>query len=282
MHGDGTARRLFHEIEQFDGSSGALVAWVNMTNLASDQDTTFYLYYGNPDCCDQQAPEMVWDSNYQAVWHMSEYGTGLRNDSTSHYHHGTPYNYDGDEGIDNGMIGGCDNFDGINDYINTKVTFDYKYRTVSFWFNADSFPSSYIDCIIFQQSDELIYGSFHAGVKSDAIRLNAAQDNTFPPSPASPKTWYYCHMIRNGTICEYFINSYLYYISQANSGGPSSNPNKFTVIGTHRVVGSWCFDGSIDEIRILDKALSKEWVITEYNNQNDPSNFLSFGPEEIY
>jgi hypothetical protein len=45
-------------------------------------------------------------------------------------------------------------------------------------------------------------------------------------------------------------------------------------------MGSWCFDGSIDEIRILDKALTKGGIITEYNNQNDPTSFLSIGPEE--
>jgi hypothetical protein len=280
MDGDGVARRVYHEIENFDESNGELIAWVNISNLDPYQDTSFYMYYNNESSDNQQTSERVWDSNYQAVWHMSEYGTGLRHDSTSHYRHGTPYNYDGDEGIHNGIIDGCDNFDGINDYINTRVTFDYEYRTVSFWFNADSFPSDYIDCIIFQQSHELVYGSFHAGVKPDAIRLNAAQDNTFPPSPATPNNWYHCHMIRNGSICEYYINGYLYYTSQANSGGPTSNPNKFTVIATHRVMGSWCFDGSIDEIRILDKALTKGGIITEYNNQNDPSSFLSFGPEE--
>ena len=44
--------------------------------------------------------------------------------------------------------------------------------------------------------------------------------------------------------------------------------------------GTLLFDGTIDEIRISSIARSSRWISTEYNNQNDPSSFLSFGLEE--
>ena len=40
------------------------------------------------------------------------------------------------------------------------------------------------------------------------------------------------------------------------------------------------FNGIIDEVRISNSITSFDWVSTEYNNQNDPSSFLSFGPKE--
>jgi hypothetical protein len=38
--------------------------------------------------------------------------------------------------------------------------------------------------------------------------------------------------------------------------------------------------GIIDEVRISNMARTQEWISTEYNNQNDPFSFLSFGLEE--
>jgi hypothetical protein len=39
------------------------------------------------------------------------------------------------------------------------------------------------------------------------------------------------------------------------------------------------FDGLIDEIRISNAERSSSWVNTCYNTMNDPSSFLSVGPE---
>ncbi|MDO8716166.1 MAG: DUF2341 domain-containing protein, partial [Dehalococcoidales bacterium] len=68
---DGTTE-LNHEIEQFDGNTGKLVAWVKVPSLSSSSDTIIYLHYGNPYSPNQQNPTGVWDSNYKAVWHFGE------------------------------------------------------------------------------------------------------------------------------------------------------------------------------------------------------------------
>ncbi|HMA05941.1 MAG TPA: DUF2341 domain-containing protein, partial [Methanomicrobiales archaeon] len=80
--------KIPHEIENFTKSSGALVAWVNVSALSSTTDTVLYLYYGNPSSGDQQSRTSVWDSNYKAVWHLGELvtdeaTTGSHLDSTS-------------------------------------------------------------------------------------------------------------------------------------------------------------------------------------------------------
>jgi len=72
MDNDGVANRLFHEIEEYDGSDGELVCWVNIPNLSSSIDSVFYLYYGNLGCSSQQRPFRVWNSDFIHVWHLGE------------------------------------------------------------------------------------------------------------------------------------------------------------------------------------------------------------------
>jgi len=75
MDGDGVATRLYHEIEHYDDSSGELVAWVNLTDITADQDTTFYMYYGNSGCNSQHFSEKVWDQYFSCVHHLYDYTT---------------------------------------------------------------------------------------------------------------------------------------------------------------------------------------------------------------
>jgi len=39
------------------------------------------------------------------------------------------------------------------------------------------------------------------------------------------------------------------------------------------------FNGIIDEVRVSDIGRSPAWVETEYNNMNNPTLFVSIGPE---
>ena len=87
---DGTTQ-LDHEIEEFDGSTGELVAWVEVPSLSTG--TMLHMYYGNATCGSQQNPTGVWDSNFKGVWHLKETtgGTDAIRDSTSNDNDGTDY-----------------------------------------------------------------------------------------------------------------------------------------------------------------------------------------------
>ena len=65
--------QLDHEIEQYDGTNGTLVAWVRIPTLAYNADTTIYMYYGNAAITSATAnPTGVWDTNFKGVWHLKE------------------------------------------------------------------------------------------------------------------------------------------------------------------------------------------------------------------
>ena len=54
--------KLSHEIESYNSSTGALVAWVKVPTLSTSADTVLYMYYGNSGATNQQDATGVWDS----------------------------------------------------------------------------------------------------------------------------------------------------------------------------------------------------------------------------
>jgi hypothetical protein len=71
---------LAHEIEEYDGVNGELIAWVRVPKVyAGDgtpsSDTVIYMYYGNTCTTDSDDPQDaagVWSNNYMGVWHLKE------------------------------------------------------------------------------------------------------------------------------------------------------------------------------------------------------------------
>ncbi|KYK25128.1 hypothetical protein AYK24_05335 [Thermoplasmatales archaeon SG8-52-4] len=278
----GEAEQLFHEIEFFDNSTGELVAWVNIPSIFNSIDIVFYMYYGNPDCSSYEISERIWDSNYQAVWHLSEDETDLRHDSTINIRHATPYNYDGDEATNDGIIGGADEFDGINDHLRTGVSFDYDFRTISFWIKTDVKPLSDPNAILSQNADTLKYGLLYANIQSDGLHAKAGGEGAGEEFifDIDLNSWYMVQLIRDHLITKYYINGILVDTGDSGNLGSVWNPNPNLVIGSSREYDR-LFEGILDEVRVSDIARSSGWILTEYNNQNNPSSFLSFGVEEI-
>ncbi|RLF33971.1 MAG: hypothetical protein DRN08_05055, partial [Thermoplasmata archaeon] len=108
-----------HEIETFDGNTGKLVAWVRISSLSSTEDTILYMYYGNPNCGNQENVSGTWNSGYKMVHHLEE-TSGVHNDSTVYGNDGTA-----NGGVDQdatGRVDGCDRFDGIDDYVDCSTS----------------------------------------------------------------------------------------------------------------------------------------------------------------
>ena len=83
------ATKLNHEVETWSGTTGQLIAWVQVPTVSQNADTTIYLCYGNNQVTtDQSNKTGVWDSNYIVVNHFAN-GTMLSAaDSTSNGNNG--------------------------------------------------------------------------------------------------------------------------------------------------------------------------------------------------
>jgi len=149
INNDGTIQ-YNHEIEYYSGTTGELIAWVNITNLSSTVDTSLYIYYGNPSCSNQENGVGTWDSNYVGVWHCNneiDGGEGDIKDSTIYYNNGTAQNME-EEDFVKGWISGAYNFGGSNEkvlvygsqYGSLDLTGNF---TLECWWNASDLSGGY-------------------------------------------------------------------------------------------------------------------------------------------
>jgi hypothetical protein len=296
MDGDSVATRLYHEIEHFDDSSGELVAWLNLTDIASDQDTTFYMYYGNSGCTSQQFPDSVWDPNYCGVWHLDNFLDSTINDNDG-------ANYGTDDIT--GKIGIAKDFvETNNDYISLgdmPEPADGSISTATFeiWINPEK--DSWGRGNLISKLDT----SYEPDRKSYKLKLLDTGQVQFS---ACSGTWYPENRIIRFTTDESFIiNDTWQYIVVVvdlaiNEGIIYCNgevkDSGVTILGTPpsyfynvnlderlgianpESSGPYYYDGSMDEVRISKICRSSSWIKTEFENQNDPLGFMSFGSEE--
>ncbi|MFX1469027.1 MAG: DUF2341 domain-containing protein, partial [Promethearchaeota archaeon] len=275
---------LDHELELFKqnytATQAKVVAWVRIPTLSTSVDTIIYLYYGNASMSARENPEGVWNSNYEGVWHLSESPSDPSpqfQDRTLNNNDGTAYGGMSSEDQVSGQIDGSIDFDGTDDYINlgSSINIASSSFSVSTWAKRGS--SSTAD-IIFQQGPPGNNTGFHAGFRSNGLftfafwadDLDTSQSYndtdwhhwtcTYDASTKARKIYRDGVNIASNTASNHFLGSgtfYLGYDGMVNEG----------------------FDGQLDEARLLNIALSGNWINTSYNNQNNQESFYSIGKE---
>jgi hypothetical protein len=291
MDGVGVAYKLCHEIESFDGTSGKLVAWVRIPNLETNTDSVFYMYYGNNDCSNQESGFKVWDSNYKMVQHMDDTTASTVSDSTINGNTGNKKAANAPIQVD-GKIGYAQDFDYTkNEYINcgNDVSLDMGTSdfTVELWTKTEHAEQN--RCLATKRQEGGNYQGWWCWLNervSGKISFNIRDYNSNDLYVTSTTTinnnnWYHlvCTYDRDASATVYINgnNDASASISGATNGIDTTN-NQY--LGCHRSPTSVNYDGIIDEIRISKTLRSANWIKTEYNNQNDPTSFFSFGPEE--
>ena len=91
-------------------------------------------------------------------------------------------------------------------------------------------------------------------------------------------TWYLVGFTWDGSKINIYVDGDIIETVDFN---PSPQVNSHALeIGRHQPVDTEYMDGILDEIRISNIPRTSFWMKTSYNNQNNPSSFLSIGPEE--
>lgn len=160
-------------------------------------------------------------------------------------------------------------FDGINDYINTFSTFDYQFRTVSFWVNPYDIHGTGADrdIALIQDSYLNAYGSIIVFFGDSNLSMNAggtAVVDQYYHSNISENRWYHLALVRNGTQALLYINGDLVSTGISGAMGSISNPNPFLIFGSGRTTTINFFSGKIDEIAVYNRALSASEINTIY------------------
>jgi hypothetical protein len=288
MNRSGVASRLFHEIEAFDVTSGTLVVWVNIPSISSTTDTTLYIYYGNSQCGNQQRPRKTWNSDYLDVWHFNQ-ESGPAVDSIGQ-HDGTATS-GVTEGVP-GIIDGAFGFDGSSG----KVYFgdiNRKAYMFSFWVKpTDTIsPTTPLTGILDLGTTSITHygGSFGvtcANIDDETITIwcGIPECRTAVTDLIISNTMF--HLITfnwNATANRYDV--YFDGIQQAVVYGSEGHVPLVTItnfgIGHEYDAGVALFyHGLVDEVHLLSASQDAGWIASEYNNENNPSDFVSVGPEE--
>jgi hypothetical protein len=291
---DGTgagATQYNHEIELFDDSTGQLVAWVNVTSLAHDADTTIYMYYGDSDIgSSAENVTGTWDSNYMAVWHFNE-DSGKLLDSTSNGYDGTVtgasqgnvgnigkyYSFDGDgdyiviDNLDAVDIGGSGNdwtqhiYGSYSDTTNNCFTSVYTTADVNSWnFQFQNVDGGIMDFLNEYSEDNWVRCIYsHPGIDEDSL-FHISYDSNLE------------------TVYSYLDGVEQNSTTSSNWESGTSQLSDPFEIGQKGTTDYADLNGMISEVRISSVVRSADWINTEYNNMNNATDggFFSIGDEQ--
>ena len=284
---------LDYEIERWDAAGTSLV-WVEVPQIDGASDTdSIYLYYGNSSATDGQNAAGVWNSNAVMVQHFEETGNCPASfaDSTSNNNDGT---CDGTDSTANasGKINGARTFDGSDDLV--RVTSSSSLQpttglTVSTWINADSYTNwNKLVSSPYRNDGSWTgpYVSYALGFHNNAggvlfeITTGGSKADTFNTVPnLNTGQWYHLVGTYDGTTMRLYIDG----VENATTGKTgdidyNGSTNDIAIGRASPYVNENPFDGTMDEVRIYNQAMSPDWIAASYESENNT--FNTYGSEE--
>jgi hypothetical protein len=155
--------------------------------------------------------------------------------------------------------------------------------TLSAWVKFDTISVRYPPFIIYKHGkDNNWEDPYKLGIadyeKGAEFRINGEM---IDGGEVNTGQWYYIVGTFNGELKKLYIDSIK--IIEETDEATIQTSSRHLYLGVDQDSGGMnqFLDGVIDEVKILKKSRSSEWVSTEYINQNDPSSFLSIGPEQL-
>ena len=288
--GNGTGTLLKYERERFDATNQVAEIWVKVPSVSSTSNTTFYMFYGNSTAIgDGQDAANVWDSSFQAVWHLKEQPSGAADEikeSTSNVRHGTTVGGMTSANQVAGQINGSLNFDNLNDRIDTKDFMSgLSAMTAEAWvYKADDTGDDRIVAktnTVTSTSTEYIF-SLGVTLLTPRVRLATGGAGGFGydgEQAISLNTWTHVAFTYDGSYIRIYKNAQNIG-TYSKSGAVNSLAQIVVIANNDNIPNDRYWNGKLDEIRLSNIARSTGWLLTEYNNQSSPSTFYSVGSEQ--
>jgi hypothetical protein len=279
---DAAGTRLPFERESYTSSTGALVAWVKMDLTGANQD--FYIYYGDGDLSEKSTAGAVWDSEYEAVYHLQDL-----TDSTSHARHCTNR---GTTSHASGHIGVGRDFNGNAELLGPRGVLPTgdSYWTVSYWGFAHPNNSSGDNEQWAISTQDFVQDGMTIGIETPpAISNNGnmltyvsgwrAYGGTVMPDAVWARVDARVYMNSNGYV-EYSLNGGAWERRNLDTNPIRHTNGSYISIGGEEANTDENWLGQLDEVRISSSLRSNDWLDAEYNNQRAGSTFVSLGVEE--
>ena len=292
------------QVEKYDGLAGTLVAWVRIPSLPSGAgvNTIIYLDYGDCEAATaSNTPANVWNAGYRYVYHLSE-TSGNPVDSTANAIVATR-NPNGDATAQetlnvSGKVGGAIDFTTAPvvppaaftvgpPATDTHVSIaDGNYAagtafTMEAWVRFDTVlgPGGFVGIMTKGRES----GTNWIGIDRDGTGVASEiwqlpDGNVNGTTVLGAGTWYHVAATFNPSAPQ----RRRIYVNGVQEGADNTNSAFTTALNTRLgddSNGNW-MDGQMDEVRFsLGVTRSAGWILTSYNNQNNPATFFTLGAE---
>ncbi|MFX0151342.1 MAG: DUF2341 domain-containing protein, partial [Candidatus Hodarchaeota archaeon] len=288
---DPSGTKLDYEIESFQQNStyGHLIAWVKVPHIFSTDYTTVSMYYGNKQLKAQHNPEGVWGSNYGGVWHLNEepYGSAPQIlDSTSNDNDGTTAGVAGSLAQVAGQINGSLSFDDQDNFVNIPNDNSLQFSSdiwVSAWVKTTDTDND-VDVVLAKwDSTSPDQNYFLAKLGSSStfeFFVDSSESVSISLSKINDGIWHYIVGVADSANGE--LRLYVDGVLEATDVYDGSSVTSTTPLYIGRNPGAaadQAWSGLLDECRVSNNIHSENWILTEYNNQNDTTNFYSLSSE---
>jgi hypothetical protein len=286
---DISGTKLDHEIELFDragnGTHAQLITWVRIPDLSATINTTISMYYGNAAAKNQENPSGVWDNTYVGVWHLSE-TSGNVLDSTSYSENGIVVGTDVTQSA-NGIIDSAYHFGSgngrvdLSDPADGHLDFGTSGFTFSFWMKINK-SSEYQRMIVKGGSNDAFpgFGVYRRDTDPFKFVIGVGDGtNRYKVDGITIIDNAWVHVVgvvdRSANLLRGYIDGTAESPADISSCG---SVDTTAILSFGRSDGE--INGTLDEVRISNVALSVDWITTEYNNQLDPNSFYFIDGEE--
>lgn len=283
---------LKYQIETWNTQSGNAVVWVQVDTIYGNRSDQFiYMYWGRETAGALSDGNAVFDtaSGFQGVWHLSDAGESKRAiDATANQYHGTAINLTAESMTATGYIGGACDFNGDSQYIQIKNSAKSKINfpensnyTISAWVYLDTVDTSY----------QVIVGKGWRQYQLQKLNISYWEFTeykdqtgwavTMSQAPVQTGAWTLVTGMRKGTkqylyVNETCVDSSIELWPLDGNFDDSFDVTIGNLLGDVLKNRTYYFNGKIDEVRILDRACSADWVKLCHASQQPGNNVLSF------
>jgi len=252
--------------------------WSNINSLSTSTD--YFLISSSTTFAAVQGKEGVIASDVTdglvGKWGFDEETGEIAYDYSTYSNIGTLYN-DPTRATSTCRIGNCLAFNGIDTYVNMgdpsdgSLDFGTGDFSLSGWFYISTFPDSWKSILNKGGSGAVGYGMelSYSNAVTCSLQASGGSNQHVSGSIPSLGSWHHgvCVFDRDDEV-RVFLDGALVATSTYASGNTGSvSTNSYTFRVGQFGGGGWSFDGSIDEIRVYNQALSSDEVSRIYGSR---------------
>ena len=274
------------EFESYNATTGQIVAWVLVPTLSVSTNTLIYACVGNSAITTFQGGSQgaAFDSNTKVVYHFPNGTTLSTTDSSSGGYNATSAN---SPTAVTAEIGGGVHFNGSSQDVESS-SFPWTGTsgvTVSFWnyVTSGQVQNSFAFTVGNSATTDPHRFSVSAPWGSSDIIWDYGANSTGTGRVSTHYTsylgaWTYITLVSTGSGNTYqaiYLNGA---VAASASSSASSTVTGDLIVGAYPYANQYgppYHNGSIDEFRISSVVRSASWILAEYNNQSNPSNFYT-------